>query len=126
MKEFPQKLSALGWDIGAIKAYAVTGFSGTNDTLRLLSLAVKHLDLSSQSHTNALVFQYLLQDGAVQSLVIISPYEANELVTSIREAARVTLHIFAPRANASFAPIDRLELSTTLDVASIQSEYRAV
>jgi hypothetical protein len=62
MKEFPQKLSASGWDIGAIKTHPVTGFSGTNDTLHLLPLAVKHLDLLSQSHTNALVLQYLLQD----------------------------------------------------------------
>jgi hypothetical protein len=62
MKEFPQKLSASGWDIGAIKTHPVTGFSGTNDTLHLLPLTVKHLDLPSQSHTNALVLQYLLQD----------------------------------------------------------------
>jgi hypothetical protein len=62
MKEFPQKLSASGWDIGAIKTHPVTGFSGTNDTLHLLPLTVKHLDLPSQSHTNALVLQYLLQE----------------------------------------------------------------
>jgi len=69
MKEFPQKLSASGWDIGAIKAHPVTGFSGTNDTLHLLPLAVKHLDLPSQSHTNALVLQYLLQDeSSVEAL----------------------------------------------------------
>lgn len=62
MKEFPQKLSASGWDIGAIKTHPVTGFSGTNDTLHLLPLAVRHLDLPSQSHTNALVLKYLLQE----------------------------------------------------------------
>jgi hypothetical protein len=62
MKEFPQKLSASGWDIGAVKTHPVTGFSGTNDTLHLLPLSVKHLDLPSQSHTNALVLQYLLQE----------------------------------------------------------------
>jgi hypothetical protein len=62
MKEFPQKLSASGWDIGAIKTHPVTGFSGTNDTLHLLPLTVKHLDLPSQSHTNALVLRYLLQE----------------------------------------------------------------
>jgi hypothetical protein len=62
MKEFPQKLSASGWDIGAVKTHPVTGFSGTNDTLHLLPLTVKHLDLPSQSHTNALVLQYLLQE----------------------------------------------------------------
>jgi hypothetical protein len=62
MKEFPQKLSASGWDIGEIKTHLVTGFSGTNDTLHLLPLTVKQLDLPSQSHTNALVLQYLLQE----------------------------------------------------------------
>jgi hypothetical protein len=62
MKEFPQKLSASGWDLGSLKTHPVTGFSGTNDTLHLLPLTVKHLDLASQSHTNALVLKYLLQD----------------------------------------------------------------
>jgi hypothetical protein len=69
MKEFPQKLSASGWDIGAVKTHPVTGFSGTNDTSHTLPLTVKHLDLTSQSHTNALVLQYLLQDeNSVQPL----------------------------------------------------------
>lgn len=62
IKEFPQKLSASGWDIGAIKTHPLTGFSGTNDTLHLLPLTVKHLDVPSQRHTNALVLQYLLQN----------------------------------------------------------------
>lgn len=62
MKEFPSKLSASGWDLGAVKANPTTGFSGTNDTLHVLPLAVKHLDLPSQSHTNALVLGYLLQE----------------------------------------------------------------
>ena len=48
MKEFPQKISASGWDIGAIKTHPTTGFSETNDTLHLLPLAVNHLDLPSQ------------------------------------------------------------------------------
>jgi hypothetical protein len=69
MKEFPQKLSASGWDIGALKRRPLTGFSGTNDTLHLLPLPVQHLDLPSQSHTNALVLQYLLQDeNSVETL----------------------------------------------------------
>lgn len=61
MKEFPSKLSASGWDLGAVKNHPTTGFSGTNDTLHVLPLTVKHLDLPSQSHTNALVLSYLLQ-----------------------------------------------------------------
>jgi hypothetical protein len=45
MKEFPQKLSASGWDIGQVKVHPVTGFSGTNDSRRLLPIDISHLDL---------------------------------------------------------------------------------
>ncbi len=61
MKEFPHKLSASGWDIGQIKTHPTTGFSGTNDSRKVLPLGVKHLDLQEQKHTNALVLEYLLQ-----------------------------------------------------------------
>lgn len=61
VKEFPFKLSASGWDIGKRKAHFTTGFSGTNDSRKLLPLDIKHLDLPSQSHTNALVLEHLLQ-----------------------------------------------------------------
>ncbi|KAI1633478.1 hypothetical protein F4809DRAFT_623049 [Biscogniauxia mediterranea] len=61
MKEFPQKLSASGWDIGRTKAQPTTGFSGTCDSQELLPLDMKHLDLESQRHTNALVAEYLLR-----------------------------------------------------------------
>ncbi|KAI9824844.1 MAG: hypothetical protein M1819_000796 [Sarea resinae] len=62
MKEFPQKLSASGWDLGQIKPHPTTGFSGTNDSRHLLPLSVHHLDLPTQKHTNALVLEYLLRD----------------------------------------------------------------
>ena len=60
MKEFPHKLSASGWDIGMVKAKPTTGFSGTNDSKKLLPLAVEHLDLPHQKHTNALVLYHTL------------------------------------------------------------------
>ena len=67
MKEFPSKLSASGWDIGKRKELVMTGFSGTNDSRRLLPCDVGHLDLDEQRHTNALVLQYLLQpENSVQ------------------------------------------------------------
>jgi hypothetical protein len=44
------------------KVHPTTGFSETNDTLHLLPLDIKHLDLSSQNHTNAQVLSYLLMD----------------------------------------------------------------
>ena len=63
MKQFPHKISASGWDLGQIKANVTTGFSGTNDSRYILPLSVSQLDLAAQTHTNALVLEYLLQDG---------------------------------------------------------------
>ncbi|KAF8851671.1 hypothetical protein BDZ45DRAFT_140606 [Acephala macrosclerotiorum] len=71
MKEFPDKLSASGWDIGQIKVHPTTGFSGTNDSRKLLPLSVGHLDLPEQEHTNALVLEYLL--GPENSVSLIHP-----------------------------------------------------
>ncbi|OQD78015.1 hypothetical protein PENANT_c098G01996 [Penicillium antarcticum] len=61
MKEFPDKLSASGWDIGEIKTHPTVGFSGTNDSRETLPLSVSQLDLPEQNHTNALVLEYLLR-----------------------------------------------------------------
>jgi hypothetical protein len=62
MKEFPHKLSASGWDLGAIKSRPTTGFSGTSDSRQVLPLSVHYIDSEKQKHTNALVLAYLLQD----------------------------------------------------------------
>ncbi|KAJ8131228.1 hypothetical protein O1611_g2397 [Lasiodiplodia mahajangana] len=80
VKEFPSKLSASGWDIGKKKAHYVTGFSGTNDSRKLLPLDMENLDLPEQSHTNALVLEHLLQP---ENSVILLP---NRLATSITSA----------------------------------------
>ncbi|KAJ5252865.1 hypothetical protein N7489_003275 [Penicillium chrysogenum] len=61
MKEFPDRLSASGWDIGEIKTHPTVGFSGTNDSRETLPLSVSQLDLPEQNHTNALVLEYLLR-----------------------------------------------------------------
>jgi len=85
MKEFPQKLSASGWDIGAIKSNPLTGFSGTNDTQHLLPLTVEHVDLPSQNHTNALVLQYLLRSE--NSVELLPPQadrtDAEHLISTV-------------------------------------------
>jgi hypothetical protein len=68
VKQFTSKLSASGWDMGAPKTHPTTGFSGTKDTMHLLPLAVKHLDLPSQTHISALVLGYLLETSNVELL----------------------------------------------------------
>lgn len=61
MKEFPKKLTASGWDLGAVKTHPTTGFSGTIDSRKVLPLDVSYLDLKEQKHTNAHVLEYLLR-----------------------------------------------------------------
>jgi hypothetical protein len=50
------------------------------------------------------------EPGDTRRLIIISPFEANELIGTIVKYARVTLHLFSPRANAIYAPLDKLTL----------------
>jgi hypothetical protein len=101
MKEFPQKLSASGWDIGKTKVHPTTGFSGTNDSHPLLPLAVTQLDLEEQRHTNALVLDYLLQPE--NSVEYVSRTEGASsdaetllnLVTSMERPVQVILDVGA-------------------------------
>jgi hypothetical protein len=80
MKEFPEKLSASGWDMAAVKPKPTTGFSGTNDSHHVLPLTIGHLDLQEQKHTNALVLAYLLQDE--NSLILLPPQSASKTSTA--------------------------------------------
>lgn len=50
--------------------------------------------------------------GKVDNVVVISPYEANELLASIQESRSVMLHLYAPRQNQGFALLDHLQLFT--------------
>jgi hypothetical protein len=61
LKEFPEKLSASGWDLGKEKTNPTTGFSGTNDSKHLLPIDIQNRDLERQVHTNAKVLDFLLR-----------------------------------------------------------------
>jgi len=50
---------------------------------------------------------------SIQKLVILSPYEADQLLDKIQKFAKVTLHLYAPRPNMAYEPLDRLQLFTT-------------
>lgn len=100
MKEFPEKLSASGWDIGRAKAHPTTGFSGTKDSKVTLPLAVEQLDMAGQKHTNALVLKYLLQPE--NSVVPISEDDSKsdadkllDLAASLKPKVRVILDVGA-------------------------------
>lgn len=51
--------------------------------------------------------------NTVQRMVIISPHEAQELMPSIETSNHVTLHLYAPRPNLAFPPLDSLKLYTS-------------
>jgi hypothetical protein len=52
------------------------------------------------------------RDNAVKHMVIISPYEAQELQSKVRQSKAVTLHLYAPRPNLGFRALDGLDLFT--------------
>ncbi|XP_063718133.1 uncharacterized protein LOC134845172 isoform X2 [Symsagittifera roscoffensis] len=60
-KQFPQKLSATGWDLCRENGNLVTGFSGTNEAQLLLPLTVHQRDLPSLQGTDALVIHNMLK-----------------------------------------------------------------
>lgn len=102
LKEFPDKLSASGWDIGEIKTHPTVGFSGTNDSRNTLPLSVKQLDLPEQNHTNALVLEYLLRPE--NSVAFIPPRDNPSvsgaqlllnMVTSLDPTTQVILDVGA-------------------------------
>lgn len=114
MKEFPSKLAASGWDLGEKKAHPTTGFSGTNDSRRLLPLGMTQLDLDDQKHTNALVMTYLLQPQT--SVTDIPPRSDTQtsdahvlldLVISLEPPVRVILDVGAQVLELSNAEVAR-------------------
>ncbi|KAI6407953.1 hypothetical protein MCOR23_001607 [Pyricularia oryzae] len=53
------------------------------------------------------------QDVIVQHLVIISPFEAQALLATIRKNAKTTLHLYAPRSTLGFESLEDLRLYPT-------------
>ncbi|KAI9370544.1 hypothetical protein BJX61DRAFT_544525 [Aspergillus egyptiacus] len=47
---------------------------------------------------------------SVKHMIIISPFEANELRPEILRSKAVMMHLYAPRQNGSFSSLDRLDL----------------
>ncbi|KFA52542.1 hypothetical protein S40293_07627 [Stachybotrys chartarum IBT 40293] len=62
------------------------------------------------------VVQWVLTDrrprNRADSMVILSPYEANKLMPHIEASSSVILHVFAPQHNKEIRPLDDLKLFT--------------
>lgn len=53
------------------------------------------------------------QGSAIAEVLLLSPYEANELLPNIRESSNVSLHLYAPRTSKSMFSFSRLEFLST-------------
>lgn len=59
--------------------------------------------------------QWILTSGPdeeVDRMIIISPFEAQELLPDISKSERVSLHLYAPRLNLGYRQLDTLDLYT--------------
>ncbi|KAI0416066.1 hypothetical protein F5X98DRAFT_388453 [Xylaria grammica] len=54
--------------------------------------------------------------GDVVQMMIISPYEANELLPDIQMSSHVALHIYAARPNLAYQSLDKLDLYTVPEI----------
>jgi hypothetical protein len=50
--------------------------------------------------------------NTVERILIISPWEANQLYTRMRQSTAATLHLYKPRSNSGYAPLDGLDFHT--------------
>jgi hypothetical protein len=88
----------------------------TEDFMRTVKKVAVHDENCSASDSFLRPVQWVVSvpsshdQRIIQHLVILSPHEANKLKNLIKGYGRITLHIFMPYTNASYAPLDKLQL----------------
>jgi hypothetical protein len=98
------------------KTWPPSGLRVTNDFARTIqSQAAQDGDNTSDDFQRSV--QWVLLGGpsdkvAARHMVVISPYEASQLMTEIEKSKCVSLHLYAPRQNQASPPLDNLELYT--------------
>ncbi|KAJ5703356.1 hypothetical protein N7493_011745 [Penicillium malachiteum] len=92
----------VGWDVGEIKTHPTVGFSGTNDSRKVLPLDVSQLDLPEQTHTNALVIQNILgkENSVSYTTRSVDPGKSDtegliDQILNLRPSVRVILDVGA-------------------------------
>lgn len=85
----------------------------TADYIRTVKLGRNQARATGVADSYQRPIQWILtghDDGGHMTVIVISPFEANELVLQITLSRRAHLHIYAPRASLAFAPMDSLGL----------------
>lgn len=52
------------------------------------------------------------ESATINRIIVISPYEANQLYKTMQSSTAATLHVFKPRCNSGYAPLDQLNFHT--------------
>lgn len=107
-------------DTSAAKDFSVWQLAGEGRLLVTTDFArtVKPSTSSSYlSDTFQRPVQWLLTSRAkgsatVDRIIIISPYEANQLYKRMNSSTAAALHVFKPRCNSGYAPLDGLDFHT--------------
>jgi hypothetical protein len=82
-----------------------------NRTVRVLYKATSK-DHKADAYQRPVQWVLSVSNECRHILVVISPFEANELLPDIRQSSKVTLHLYAPRTNLAYGPLDALDLYT--------------
>lgn len=95
------------------KTKPLSGLRVTGDFSRTIkSVVIQDVDGCSDDFQRSV--QWVLLGGPsgkpARHMVVISPFEASQLVNEIRSSACVSLHLYAPRQNKAFQPLDDLGL----------------
>ncbi|TKA64819.1 hypothetical protein B0A55_11903 [Friedmanniomyces simplex] len=53
-----------------------------------------------------------IRDGVIVHMLVVSPFEAQELYSRVHTSDTVALHLYAPRCNSGFRSLDRLDFYT--------------
>jgi hypothetical protein len=89
-----------------------SGVLVTADYTRTVVLAGKEPCADSYQRPIQWVLTSTRGGRIVQDIVIISPYEAQELMPIIKQSTSVFLHLYAPQPNISSSTLDELDLYT--------------
>ncbi|KAL2886155.1 hypothetical protein HOO65_070617 [Ceratocystis lukuohia] len=129
MREFPERISASGWDLSEVKINPTTGFSGTNDSRDLLPLDITQHDRESLKGTNALVLGYLLRpETSVHVMPRKEPQSTDsdavillKAVTQMTPPVRVILDVGAQTLELGNEEVAREWLSMVTEDAQTQA-----
>lgn len=87
----------------------------TKDFLQTITVPTEKRGFVSDAYQRPVqwVLSSVDSSNTVRHLVIISPYEADELLPDICKSSKVTLHVYLPRSSLAYQPLDHLMLYTS-------------